>query len=303
MTEDEDEAAQPDSYLLPEEENRRIFLNEILPKRLQNLRGVANPSLHYFCGQPGAGKSTAQTFLRREVLAHDGQDTVASVDIDEYRIFHPAYVELLDTDEKNAGARTNEDAWRWKVQAVDYIQQLESKPHVFEAGTLRDPGSVIAQIRRYQQIGFSTVLHVIAINGLLSRERMLCRYLNEVEVNGCGRMVPRGFHDSTYEKLVDSVAEVLHSGVVERVVIHNSDSEKIFDNGKNPLSDDVAQAAVDTLIQGQKISPEQLLWLQERVRTGVERAHEYGCQDAETDLSDLLTDVDDALRTRLTRNA
>ena len=90
----------PDRFLLPEAENRRIFTERIVPEFFTEVRGVAAPSVHVFGGQPGAGKSVIQGAIVAGLAQDVGVGGVLAVVGDDLRGFHPEYSRLLAEDDE-----------------------------------------------------------------------------------------------------------------------------------------------------------------------------------------------------------
>lgn len=206
-------------YQLTSEQNRWIFESVILPIHYGGLRSVANPSVHFFGGQPGSGKSVTEGKVIKALVSVDGPGSVAEISIDSYRSEHPAYSRLMSADEENLGTYTNQDCWLWSEQAKDYV--LRVKSHVIQEGTLRDPLQTLVDVGRYLDNGFLAELHIMAVHEFVSRLRYLSRYLREVEYSGNGRIVPRSLHDEAYQQLPESLAVMTDAKMFQRVTIHD----------------------------------------------------------------------------------
>ena len=94
MTESRDAA----THQLPEEQLRRIFLEDILPNHTGTTQ--ENPVVLFITGQPGAGKSTVES----QVLRQLGLDDAVAVDGDDLFLYHPDYYLLAAEDDRPYGA-------------------------------------------------------------------------------------------------------------------------------------------------------------------------------------------------------
>jgi hypothetical protein len=202
-----------------------VYETEIFPINYADLHGVPNPSVHFFGGQPGAGKSVAEDRIITELESVDGKNSIAEISIDNYRPQHTAYSQLLATDEENLGAYTNQDCWLWSERAKDYVLQL--KPHVIREGTLRNPDQTLTDVGSYLESGFRAELHIVAVHEFISRLRYLSRYIDEVEYYGGGRLVPRSLHDEAYQQLPESVAAMTDARMFHKISIHNGNGHII----------------------------------------------------------------------------
>ena len=219
-----DEAEFVTPNLLTEEERQEVFFEQILPVFYGNCGAVSCPSVHFLGGQPGAGKSFLQQIVASG-LKRDGNDSVATISIDDYREFHDHWDELLRQDDETAGAWTNQDCWEWSRLAMSFV--LERGCHVICEGTLRNPGETLADVNEYLEKGFRTELHIVAVHEFVSRLRYLSRYLREVRGRGVGRFIPRSFHDEAYHVLPESVATMVESGMFYQASIHGGTGQVI----------------------------------------------------------------------------
>jgi len=208
-------------YQLSEDENRAIFQSDIYPVFYEHLQSSPTPELHYFGGQPGAGKSTCERETIASLVQRDGLNSVAEISLDDFRDMHPAQIELLMDDEESAAEYTNDDCWLWSVQASQVA--ISRRSNVIREGTLRDAASVSSEVREYSSAGYRTELHVIAVPAQLSRLRYLSRYVFFVEQMGMGRLVSQTFHDNAYDHLPESLSQLFDDGVFDAYTIHDQE--------------------------------------------------------------------------------
>jgi hypothetical protein len=199
-----------------------VFDESIRPILYGDLAGVDRPSVHFIGGQPGAGKSQVNGRLERALARRDGEGTVASIAIDRYRDFHPYWEGLLTEDRATAGARVNHDCWRWSHKARDVVLEMERPPHVIHESSLRNPADALADAPRYKERGFTAELHVIGVPSMVSRVRYLRRFLREVDSLAPGRLIPEKMHDEAFDRLPDSVGELVASGQFDAVTIYDA---------------------------------------------------------------------------------
>lgn len=148
-------------YLLSDTESRRIFAERIVPTEFAGIAGVHRPVVHFFGGQPGAGKSVAQGAVTTAIIAADGIGAVASIIGDDFRPHHPAYNRLLAEDDEAAAFYTDLDSGRWFEQAIAWA--IERRPHVILEGTFRRPEVTIESAKNFADSGFEAHVHVLAV--------------------------------------------------------------------------------------------------------------------------------------------
>lgn len=128
-----------DRYLLSDDESQIIFDRLIAGRRFAHLAPVDHPAVHFFGGQPGAGKSSIQDSTVEQLRSADGYDTVAQVIGDELRAYHPMYDSLLSSGDEDAAFYTDRDSGRWVEQSIDFV--LGRRLHLVLEGTLRSQRS------------------------------------------------------------------------------------------------------------------------------------------------------------------
>ncbi|MFT4287451.1 zeta toxin family protein [Nocardioides sp.] len=198
-------------HLLSDDESLRIFLDRIVPTEFAGVAGVDRPVVHFFGGQPGAGKSVAQGAVTTAIIAADGIGAVASIIGDDFRPHHPAYNRLLAEDDEAAAFYTDLDSGRWVEQAIAWA--IEHRPHVILEGTFRRPGVTIESAKNFTDSSFEAHVHVLAVHKFVSRTRIFGRYYDQLRANGKGRYTLPAAHDASYDSLPASVEAILDSGV------------------------------------------------------------------------------------------
>lgn len=195
-------------YLLSEADNRRIFTERIVPTEFAGVTRAEHPAVHFFGGQPGAGKSVAQGEVTNAIIAAGG--TVASIIGDDFRPHHPKYNRLLSEDDEAAAFYTDLDSGRWVEQAIAWA--IEHKPNVILEGTFRRAEVTIESAKAFVVAGFEAHVHVLAVHKFISRTRVFGRYFDQIRANGRGRYTLPAAHDASYDNLPAAVEAILASG-------------------------------------------------------------------------------------------
>jgi UDP-N-acetylglucosamine kinase len=267
----------PERYWLTEAENRRIFRDQILLRKYANLQPADQPSLHYVAGQPGAGKSYLQKRMTSKLREQAGYGAVMQIIGDELRPFHPAYAGLLEQDDQLAAFFTDHDSGLWVEQAIAH--SLQTKPHVVLEGTFRRPSVVDETVSRYQQQGFDRHLHIIAVHALISRTRIIGRYLSQIATEEHGRYTTTEAHDVAYTALPESLAAVAKAGGFETITLYRGNSQPLFVATALdlPTSLDQLMAALHQERSAPYIPPADLLARIEQYRRLAERYDRQQC--------------------------
>ena len=225
--------SRPSDYLLPEEENRRIFRDAIVGDLLAGRRPQSEPVVVFLVGQPGAGKSRVADALGRQLSARGG---FVEVDSDLYKPYHPAYDALLREDDTLMAACTRADGRRWMAQAQQYVRGHRVNAIVHE--TSQDPHATARTMRDYRHAGFRVELAALGVSQALSNQGILHRYHEQVRDRGSGRLTVQEKADESYRGILDLAELVDAEGLADRVaVFRRGEGQPRYDN---ELVDDVA---------------------------------------------------------------
>ena len=211
-----------DRYLLNEGENRRIFEQWIAGRKFAHLTSVAEPSVQFFGGQPGAGKSAAQEALVAQLRDRDGFYGVAQVIGDELRAYHPAYAELLEQDDSSAAFYTDRDSARWIEASIEHVTSRGA--HLVLEGTMRSADVTLRTAADCRARGYLADAHVMAVHEFVSRARIFQRYLGQVRASGHGRYTLPEAHDRAYNALPDTVDALARSGAFRTISLYDANA-------------------------------------------------------------------------------
>ncbi|MFI9311131.1 zeta toxin family protein [Streptomyces triculaminicus] len=185
-------------YLLPEEENRRIFRARIVPQLLAGRDQRDVPTVVFLVGQPGAGKSRV-TAMVAEVLNKRGG--FIDVDSDLYKPFHPEYDRLMQQDDKLMAAMTRADGRRWMAQAHEYVR--DNKINAVIQETSQDGAAVAATMQAYRGAGFRVEVMAMGVSAAMSNQGIISRYFEQVRDRGQGRLTVQANADQSYTGILD----------------------------------------------------------------------------------------------------
>lgn len=215
----------PRLHLLSEDENARIFRDDIVPKRLDHAVSVQHPVAVFVAGQPGAGK-TSTTEAVMDVLAGSGGAIV--VNSDYYKPFHPKYDRLLQEDDQTAAPYTSLDGRRWMALAEDWLVQRRANM-VIET-TMRDPGDFAEPARDLRGHAYRVEVAVLAVPESLSRLGIISRYHDQVQATGHGRLTETANHDASYEGVLNTVRDIDVNYTVDAVAVYRRGHDLLHEN-------------------------------------------------------------------------
>jgi predicted ABC-type ATPase len=212
----------PDKYRLSEADHERLFQQRVVPEVFGETTPQARPTAIFLGGQPGAGKSQTLAAAIDDLRTKGGAAMIAG---DDLRPLHPAYGQLMQTDDKNMAFFTQGDAGRWVHKALDYAAQHKINV-VFET-TMRTPAEVAPLLQKFKDAGFRVEARVLAVAPHLSEQGILQRYADQVQKDGHGRMVPPAIHDAALTGLLGSVEKIQNNRLADSVTVYRRGNEEV----------------------------------------------------------------------------
>lgn len=256
-------AAESGRYHLSEDENAQIFYDQIVPDLFADIPSQHTPTLSVVIGQHGAGKTTLADRLIKPEL--DERGGYVDIDTDLYKRYHPAYEELMATDDKAMAAHTGLDGQRWMRRAYDYAR--EHRLNALTQETVQNPPFLMDIIKAYREEGFLVEVNAMGVSEAVSRQGIIKRYHDQVIASGSGRLPPAEKVRASLDGIIEFAAATDESMLVDSVAVfcrnslHSSYSNTIIDGSwrhaprfceaikeerARPLSDDEADEFLST---------------------------------------------------------
>lgn len=215
----------PDRYLLSEQDNQELFDYWIAQGKFSQLESVTHPTVHFFGGQPGAGKSSMQDPIISHLHNQDGAESVAQVIGDEFRIYHPMYTKLLEHDDNEAAFYTDRDSGKWIEKSIDLV--VNKKSHLVLEGTLRNPDVTLKTAALCTANNYEANLHVVAVHEFISRARIFHRYIGQIHAGGNGRYTLPESHSRAYDMIPTTVEALARSQQFSAITLYDANGETI----------------------------------------------------------------------------
>ena len=217
-------------YLLAPERNREIFHTQIAPTLLRNISAQDQPKAIFIACQPGGGKSTFCSSLRRKF---DDIGGVAVLTGDTYKPFHDRYAEIIAGDDPRASSYFSLDARKWLAQAQDYV--MKHKVHVIYETLMRDEADYIERVKRFKEVGYQIETVILAVPEILSKLGMIWRFYEDEERarthGGPGGRIPLwSTHDTTLNKILETADWIDTNPFVDRLTICDRSGKELHVN-------------------------------------------------------------------------
>ncbi|KXH28301.1 zeta toxin [Colletotrichum nymphaeae SA-01] len=214
-------------YTLPDAEAREIFTTKILaadlPPTLTRHPRRSRPLAVLIVGQTGAGKTrSAPAILDAMTRIHPPAHLIA----DLYKVHHPSYATLVDSDtpaqDALASPATDTDAGRWLAMAV--AEAVDRKLDVLLESACRHSDDFRELASMFGKRGYCVEVVVLAVPAALSMLSFLLRFYERLpEARSSGDLpilfTPVKIHDDSYGRLM-SVAECIDDmDFIHRVLV------------------------------------------------------------------------------------
>ncbi|MFG1849673.1 zeta toxin family protein [Micromonospora carbonacea] len=211
--------------VLSEEDNERIFREQIVPMFLTGAPAQDQPVLVIVGGQTGAGKTAITAMVKRALGANSG---FININMDFYNPLHPAFHRWQAEDETTASMKVRPDGERWWDKAQQYA--IEHRCHVVLESAMRYPSEFEDIARRFHAAGHRVEVAIVAVPEALSRLGILHRYWEEVQAVGRGRLIDTAIHDECYRGVLRGAHAVDGGDVAHATFAFRRDGEVVYAN-------------------------------------------------------------------------
>lgn len=183
---------------------------------------VARPHLIVVGGQPGSGKSSSAHSYAKEFSDQGG---IVPVIGDDYRRFHPRFLDVITTDDTNLAATTGPAALWWVQAAATWCRGR--RVNVLIEATLRDREqsfnpTVAAQ---FAAAGYQITIIVLAVPALVSKLGVVHRYVRQRQVAGGALWTTLEAHDRAFQSLPATLNTFEHLTSIDRIVVRTRSGE------------------------------------------------------------------------------
>lgn len=210
-----------------EEQIRRIWSHFVLPVVFEDAKHEQEPMTVFLGGQPGAGKTAGAIIARRLNPSH----VITPIVGDDYRRYHPDYMDLLKHDPLSMPSQTAHAEGKWIGMCVDHADREGYSASI--EGTWRNPATVLDEAVRAKRLGRSTHAVIVAVPYALSRVRALERFVSGYVNGGMGRWTPPAAQEAVADSLSQSVKEISLSPLIDRFTVVGSRGI-VFDSQREP---------------------------------------------------------------------
>lgn len=208
------------------------IVDAIIARITLGCKKVNNPTCTFIGGQPGVGKSSVSMKAKLNNIT----DGVVEIGIDNYRMYHPNYLEMEDIIRKHWENRNQTDndtpgndiadfthtfAGEVTDLLIDRLSVLENGKGyniLFEWG-MRTPEGPLKTMGDLKKLGYTNIVNFVVVYKDISLEA--CKLRADIMNNGnhIVRRVPNSFHELCVNTLPDSCNEIFKKGYLDNSLI------------------------------------------------------------------------------------
>lgn len=184
------------NYIVSNSDVEKIFNEEVWSDFSRHIEKTNNPVGFVLGGQPGAGKSQSIKQIQKKYFS-DKKALV--INGDEFRRFHPNFVEIQNKYGKEAANYTGQFAGAITEKMID--KAISEKVNIIVEGTFRTPEIPIKTLNQFQNNGYKTGVSITTTQGELSWASTQLRFKEMQEAGMPARYTPKPAHDVVLDNL------------------------------------------------------------------------------------------------------
>jgi hypothetical protein len=207
---------------LSDREMTEIF-EDIKRTYLSDVPLSTDPLVGYLMSQPGGGKS--ESAHRWRPLLPDRRPV--RIVGDDYKVFHPAYLTLLERDPRTAGSLIRPYYQAWQAWTEDFVRQRRGDAVIEIA-----PGSAeqfLDSAAAFRKAGYRVELVVLAVRAADSRLGTAMRHARAIGVGGPpARFTSASGHDRCFAAVADAAQAAERGAVADSVTVRRRDGTVLY---------------------------------------------------------------------------
>jgi len=246
---------------LSEEDNEKIFQEEILPEYTEALNAEGAALLTYVAGQSAAGKSSAIDAERKRIERGYGTPIVLQRDL--LRNFFPGYKDQLRQLGAEGYKSSETDTWKWYEKLKDMAR--ERRLPILIESTFRYPEAILKDIEDFSKAGFRIEIVALAVHPEVSKVGTFFRYEQEIELEGQGRFVDLKTQSDAIAGLVKTIAALESNSKIAQITILNRVGKILSQSSPKVEGDKKASnvlRAAHSILKPEEIQGVKRLWSQ-----------------------------------------
>lgn len=178
------------------------------------------PKAYILGGQPGAGKSNIQRWLKQKDM------NIIAINADDFRVYHPFFDDIQAMYVKDSPKYTQPFINKVTERLIDELS--EKKYNLIIEGTLRTAEVPLKTCLNLKQKGYSVELNIIAVKKAISYESTLLRYEVALSEGDTPRATAKAHHDMVADAIVDNLDAIEKAGAFDAIKLFNRNGDCLY---------------------------------------------------------------------------
>lgn len=178
------------------------------------------PKAYILGGQPGAGKSNIQRWLKQKDM------NIIAINADDFRVYHPFFDDIQAMYVKDSPKYTQPFINKVTERLIDELS--DKKYNLIIEGTLRTAEVPLKTCLNLKQKGYSVELNIISVKKAISFESTLLRYEVALSEGDTPRATAKAHHDMVANTIADNLDIIEKSGAFDAIKLFNRNGDCLY---------------------------------------------------------------------------
>jgi hypothetical protein len=159
---------------------------------------------------------------------------------DDFRIFHPHYIELMKGKPAFMPNATAQASGRWVEMSLDWLRK--NRRSLILETTMAHPDVVGKTLALFKKQGYRTRITIVATPPALSLVGTVKRYVEQVRQQGQGRWVNPAAHDAAVRQMPITLTTQVRAGLVDSLTVITREGTRLFESDMSATSEEMSEA-------------------------------------------------------------
>ena len=178
------------------------------------------PKAYILGGQPGAGKSNIQRWLKQK------DKNIIAINADDFRVYHPLFFDIQAKYGKDSPKYTQPFINKITERLIDELS--DKKYNLIIEGTLRTAEVPLKSCLNLKQKGYSVELNIITVKKEISYESTIFRYEFALSEGDTPRATAKDHHDMVADAIAENLDTIEKAGVFDSIKLFNRNGDCLY---------------------------------------------------------------------------
>lgn len=220
-----------DEYTSVEFEKKYYKILELILNS-EHFRPIENPKSYLLGGQPGAGKSILNDYIKE-----NNKNNIVIINADEYRKYHPNFIQIEQTYGIDSAKHTSKFSSKITEKLIDELSN--KKYNLCIEGTLRTIEVPINTCNLLKLRGYTVELNIMATKENISYLSTQLRYYKFLSKGMTARATAKENHDLVFNLICTNLNKIYEKQIFDDIKIYDRQLNTIYDKSNDKLPGDI----------------------------------------------------------------